>query len=196
MTTQRCCCVTCIVVVSALIFICLSGILITFEVVGYPYHASCKIMWTFNKPCGDVESAIVSQLRNWQGDNCPNADSSCEERGLPSTCSECDSMPCGQRCLYSYTGTSQNTISANHLTPVQRYQDDLTFTLSTVSGNMCKVEAYSTSSLWYAILDYGTNYCNLRNIVDGAGLSSDNGFNEETSTSICTQYDSIDCERF
>ena len=56
---------------------------------------------TFNKPCGEVESAIVSQLRNWQGDICPNADSSCEERGLPSTCSECDSMPCGQRCLYS-----------------------------------------------------------------------------------------------
>ena len=58
------------------------------------------------------------------------------------------------------------------------------------------LQAYSTSSLWYAILDYGTNYCNLRNIVDGAGLSSENGFNEETSTSICTQYDSIDCERF
>ena len=42
--------------------------------------------------------------------------------------------------FYQYTGTSQNTISANHLTPVQRYQDDLTFTLSTESGNMCKVE--------------------------------------------------------
>ena len=58
------------------------------------------------------------------------------------------------------------------------------------------LQAYSTSSLWYAILDYGTNYCNLRNIVDGAGLSSENGFNEVTSTSICTQYDSINCERF
>jgi hypothetical protein len=32
-------------------------------------------------------------------------------------------------------------------------------------------QAYSTSSLWYAILDFGTNYCNLRNLLDGAGLA-------------------------
>lgn len=195
MKANRCCCITCIVIVSV-IFLGILGIVITFEVVDYPYHASCKLSWEFSKPCGEVESSIVNQLGAWQGDNCPNKESSCDERGLASTCSECTAMPCGQRCLYNHTGTIENTINAFHLTPVQRYQDDLTFTSTAQSGNTCKVEAYSTSSLWYAILDFGTNYCNLRNIVDGAGLSTENGFNEATSTSICTQYDSKDCTRF
>lgn len=171
-------------------------IVIAYQSTAYPWHASCRITWDFNRPCGEVKSTIVSQLRAWEGDNCPNTESSCAERGLPSTCSECTAMPCGQRCLYNYTGTTGNTINAFHLTPVQRYQDDLTFTTTAQSGNACKVEAYSTSGLWYAILDFGTNYCNLRNIVDGAGLSTENGFNEATSTSICTQYDAKDCTRF
>ena len=57
-------------------------------------------------------------------------------------------------------------------------------------------QAESSSDLWYAILDYGTNYCNLRNLIDGAGLSSGGSFQEVTSTSVCTQYDAIDCSRF
>jgi len=195
MKTKRCCCITCTTIIS-LIFLGIIGILIAFEAVDYPYHASCKIEWTFDKPCEDVQSAIVSQLRAWQGDNCPNQQSSCAERGLPTNCIECSGMPCGQRCLYNYTGTNDNTINAFHLTPVQRYKDDLTFTSTPKPGNQCHVEAFSTSSTWYAILDFGTNYCNLRNIVDGAGLSNEEGFNEQTSTSVCTQYDSKDCTRF
>ena len=56
---------------------------------------------TFNKPCEEVQSSIVSQLRAWQGDNCPNQQSSCQERGLNTNCAECSGMPCGQRCLYN-----------------------------------------------------------------------------------------------
>ena len=57
-------------------------------------------------------------------------------------------------------------------------------------------QAYSRSQLWYAYLDFGTNYCNLRNLLDGAGFSGLEGFTEETSTDVCTQYDQIDCERY
>lgn len=28
-------------------------------------------------------------------------------------------------------------------------------------------QGYSTSETWYAILDYGTNYCNLHNLITG-----------------------------
>ena len=38
-------------------------------------------------------------------------------------------------------------------------------------------QAFSTSSIWYAILDFGTNYCNLRNLLDGTGLSNSIGQN-------------------
>ena len=48
----------------------------------------------------------------------------------------------------------------------------------------------------YAYLDYGTNYCNLRNLVDGSRFSGQNGFRETTSNSVCTQYSSRDCSRY
>ena len=37
------------------------------------------------------------------------------------------------------------------------------------------IQAYSTSDTWYALLDMGTNYCNLRNILDGTGMSNQLG---------------------
>ena len=58
------------------------------------------------------------------------------------------------------------------------------------------LQAYSTSDLWYAVLDFGTNYCNLRNLLDGTGLSDSNGFVEKTSNSDCTQYEDRDCTRY
>ncbi len=46
------------------------------------------------------------------------------------------------------------------------------------------------------MLDYGTNYCNLRNLVDGSGLSQSAWFKEDTSDSVCTQYSSHDCDKY
>ena len=33
-------------------------------------------------------------------------------------------------------------------------------------------QGYSTSETWYAVLDYGTNYCNLHNLITGTALSA------------------------
>ena len=38
--------------------------------------------------------------------------------------------------------------------------------------NLDTFQAFSTSGTWYAILDSGTNYCNLRNLLDGTGMSN------------------------
>mmetsp|Transcript_20520 Transcript_20520/g.33725 ORF Transcript_20520/g.33725 Transcript_20520/m.33725 type:complete len:81 (+) Transcript_20520:57-299(+) len=56
-------------------------------------------------------------------------------------------------------------------------------------GIMCEVEGHSSSDTWYAVLDNGTNYCNLHNLVEAAELE----FKEWTSDSVCTQYSSADC---
>jgi hypothetical protein len=40
---------------------------------------------------------------------------------------------------------------------------------------MFLIQAYSTSATWYALLDMGTNYCNLRNLLDGTGMSNQLG---------------------
>ena len=56
-------------------------------------------------------------------------------------------------------------------------------------------QGYSTSELYYAILDKGTNYCNLHNLVVGSGLIH-HGFKEVTNDSVCTQYSSADCDQY
>lgn len=70
-------------------------------------------------------------------------------------------------------------------------------TLSRHTTLLFLVQGFSTSETWYAYLDYGTNYCNLRNLADGAGLTvSQYGFKEETSDSVCTQYSSHNCAKY
>jgi hypothetical protein len=105
--------------------------------------------------------------------------------------------PCtqGEKCKYKITSQTDTQIKGTHTTPVHDYVDDLTMDFVD-SGNSCTVDGYSTSELWYAILDYGTNYCNLHNIVTGAGLDKVYSFSEKTSDSDCTQYSSADCDKY
>lgn len=151
----------------------------------YPWHASCLIKWQIPDSCQNVQNRLVNQFRAWQGD------ALCPKTTTPS----CPKLPCGQKCLYDLGDVNGNVITGTHTTPVARYVDDLTFTLTNGGPASCSVEAKSSSRLWYAILDMGTNYCNLRNLVDGAGYGN-GGLREVTSDSVCTQYTSRDCSRF
>ena len=80
----------------------------------------------------------------------------------------CKNLPCGQQCLYKLINSDDMSIEATHTTPVSRYVDDLTFEM-TPSGTGCSVHAESVSETFFAFLDFGTNYCNLRNLIDGQG---------------------------
>jgi len=151
----------------------------------YPWHASCTIQWRVPAACESVSQALVTQLRAWEGESL-----------CPSTSPACPALPCGQRCLYTLLHTTGGVITAAHQTPVARYTDSLRFSLSDTDQDLCSVEATSKSDTWYAVLDFGTNYCNLRNLVEGAGLAAVPGFTETTQDSVCTQYSSRDCGRF
>merc|ERR1719325_592924 len=99
-----------------------------------------------------------------------------------------------QNCLYEYLETEEDgTIKAKHLTPVKRYVDSVNFKFEDQGENSCKIAGFSSSDLWYAYLDKGTNYCNLRNLIDGSELSRTNGFQEDTNVEVCTQYDRRNC---
>lgn len=52
----------------------------------------------------------------------------------------------------------------------------------------------NSKSQVFSILDFGTNYCNLFNLMEGSGLTKDPGYSEETNDNICTQYSSSNCE--
>jgi len=149
----------------------------------YPWHASCQVEWTIGESCSVVNEKIVNQINAWKG-----------ESGCGVLSDTCPKMPCGQNCLYELVSQSDDQIKATHATPVARYVDDVSFKFSE-TGSKCKVEGFSTSQTWYAVLDFGTNYCNLRNLIDGAGYT-DSQLVEVTEDSICTQYTSRDCTRY
>jgi len=163
----------CKVVLTASLVLIISGI-ITVDAF-YPLHASCKIEYQFQaQTCDDVKAALVKQLDLWKGTECGDGDN------------------VHQRCRYHLVKETTNKIVATHVTPLKKYIDDMTMDF-TASDTGCHVHAFSTSRLWYAFLDFGTNYCNSHNLVVGTGLQN---YSESTKDSICTQYSSRNCSRY
>ncbi|XP_074659170.1 uncharacterized protein LOC141911948 [Tubulanus polymorphus] len=173
--THSCCSLdTCIAIMSIITVTGSLVVLCSALAWSYPLHASCKIDWTFGEDCKIIRDKILNQISVWKtDDNCKNG---------------------GEKCLYTLLSATANTIEAQHTTPVKHYNDTLNFTFN--SGTLCRVKARSSSDTWYAILDYGTNYCNLHNLITGAGLDKDTKYSEKTSDSICTQFSSADCDKY
>ncbi|XP_051872545.1 uncharacterized protein LOC127570767 isoform X1 [Pristis pectinata] len=143
-------------------------------VAGGPLHAQCRVEWTFGIPCNNVYLELVSQIKEWKtADNCANG---------------------GEKCLYTLKSANEHYIVAKHTTPVHKYVDNLTFKLtSSLSKRSCYVSGFSVSELWYSVLDHGTNYCNLHNLIEGSGLDKVSGYSESTNNFKCTQYSSANC---
>ena len=140
---------------------------------GGPLHASCHTTWTFeDTSCADVATAILK-----------SGASMGVEDGWEDACE-------AEFCGYELSG-SATQIKGTHTTPKKHYVDDLTFDLTT-NGNGCIVKGFSTSEIWYAVLDSSTNYCNMYNLASKTGLT----YTEETSDSICTQYSSRNCDTY
>merc|ERR1711953_1428885 len=143
-----------------------------------PLHASCSVKWTLSESCATAQQKIIDQMNLWDNEDCGPTD---------------DNKPHGQKCLYHHTGTEGLVTTGTHTTPIHRYVDDLTFTFIEGSDPTCLVDAYSQSET-LSLLDYGTNYCNLFNLMDGSGLVNDPAFTEDTNNFICTQRSSADCD--
>ncbi len=130
----------------------------------------------------------------------------------------------GEICGYSLKSSNAAVITGTHETPVAHYLDDLTFAFTSDSEG-CNVGGYSTSEVWYAVLDDGTKYvfsrkrcqpmacesCLLELCVErvtcGApacsycnlhNLVSNTGltFKEFIDTSDCTQYSIANCAKY
>lgn len=146
--------------------------------VGGPLHASCKLTWNFpSTSCADVSSALLSAATDMG-----------KQDGWQAKCGTSS-----EKCGYELKLNGANKVSGTHTTPVKAYVDDLTFTLvQGADGKSCTVEGYSTSEVFYAVLDYSTNYCNLSNLGTHTGLN----YAEQTSDSICTQYSSRNCDKY
>ncbi|XP_048513267.1 uncharacterized protein LOC105686976 [Athalia rosae] len=111
-----------------------------------------------------------------------------------SSCHGCG--PRGTRCLYSLSDPrpgDNSTIKATHVTPNIRLLDGIKITFEKTINNTCTAVGKSESSQWFVLFDYGSNYCNLHNLVAGAGFDLDHDFIELTNNAICTQYNMASC---
>merc|ERR1712183_525422 len=141
-------------------------------------HASCSVKWTLSESCDNVQTMIVNQMNLWDNEDCGTKPG--------------DDQPHGQKCLYHHDRDVELTTYGTHTTPIHRYVDDLTFQFIPKDFG-CLVDAFSQSET-LSLLDYGTNYCNLFNLMDGSGLVLDPMFSEDTNDLICTQRSSANCD--
>merc|ERR1712217_724906 len=105
-----------------------------------------------------IQIKIVDQMNAWDNEDCGTKPG--------------DTEPNGQKCLYHWTGNDGLITNGTHTTPIHRYVDNLSFKFVPMSDGACLVDAYSQSTP-ESILDYGTDYCNLFNLMDGCGLTQD-----------------------
>jgi len=144
-------------------------------------HAECNVKWTLSESCATAQQKIINQMDLWDNEDCGTKPG--------------DTAPNGQKCLYHHTGTEGAVTTGTHTTPIHRYVDDLDFTFVEGGETNCLVDAHSKSET-LSLLDYGTNYCNLYNLMDGSGLVLDPEFSEDTNDRICTQRSTADCDIF
>uniref|UniRef100_A0AAY4EV13 Uncharacterized protein n=1 Tax=Denticeps clupeoides TaxID=299321 RepID=A0AAY4EV13_9TELE len=134
-----------------------------------PLHARCAVNWNISIPCFDVCSLLVNQIKEWTTETCPKK---------------------SQKCLYSLVSVSTSSVVATHTTPTMKFVDDITFTFHDAGIERCEIQGLSVPHSWYAILDFGTHYLNMYNLMKGSGLSSSPSFMEFTSDQMCTQFSS------
>merc|ERR1712001_152271 len=149
------------------------------------FHAECSVKWTVSVSCEETQTKIVNQMILWRNDWDWDNTTCGTKPG--------DSKPNGQKCLYKHDRDEGLTTYGTHTTPIQRYVDDLTFKFVPSNDGSCLIDANSISES-LSLLDFGTNYCNLFNLMDGSGLTKDEAYSEETDDGICTQHSSANCE--
>ncbi|XP_077414429.1 uncharacterized protein LOC144044094 [Vanacampus margaritifer] len=85
-------------------------------------------------------------------------------------------------------------IQANHTSAVGQVES-VNFTVSSTAMSLgCRVDGASTSAFWSSLFDNGTNYCNLRNVIQGSGLSKAPGFTEYINEWLCLGYGLSACK--
>ncbi|KAL6257683.1 hypothetical protein P5V15_011339 [Pogonomyrmex californicus] len=139
----------------------------------YPLHASCIVKWKFDDSCSYVMQKFQRQIMNW------SSWKACQQRG--------------SSCLYTLQlPVENNIIRATHRTPNLKSLEKIEIIFKELN-NTCLVTADSVSNEWFMLFDSGTNYCNLHNLVVGAGLDIHTKFLELTSDAVCTQFNMAVC---
>uniref|UniRef100_A0A3B5AU99 Uncharacterized protein n=1 Tax=Stegastes partitus TaxID=144197 RepID=A0A3B5AU99_9TELE len=86
---------------------------------------------------------------------------------------------------YKLGPVTPTLIQANHTSAVGQVES-VNFTMTSTSVSLgCHIQGSSVSAFWFSLFDNGTNYCNLRNVIQGSGLTKAPGFIEFTNEWLC-----------
>jgi len=159
--------------------------------------------------CCSIDSLHAGQLAGktraeclvwWQIENigCDVARESIEAKILEWNEAICHEDP-DETCWYPklLESNKEDMIETTHITqlvgPMGPIEDNIWIHFSGYNnGASCRVMGLSRSPVGFK-WDYGTNYCNMYNLMEGAGLTHEAaGFREITSKNICTGYDMPD----
>jgi hypothetical protein len=151
----------------------------------YPKSASCQVNVTFRNDnfmktgmiCEAVKSAFVHQMKEWESkDNCKDG---------------------GMKCLYKVEHVGEDVIHGTHKTSDWfGFTDNMKFKFYDTAKGDCFVEAYSESTVPFAYIDLGVNYCNIHNLVHAVAGNEPTRYTEVTRDEVCTQYSSSNCEKY
>lgn len=170
-----CGCKCCCIVFAAIILFIAASLGLFASIFPYPSHASCRVDWVFGQPCSTVKIKLINQIKDWSYDECTTK----------------------QQCNYEYLGEEGNTIRGLHTTLMIKYVDKFNFTMNAGYDGNCYVKAASESLTSYAVIDFGGNYCNLRNLVIGSHLDENDPYYKENSTNaVCTMYSIAHCNLY
>uniref|UniRef100_A0A3Q3MPR9 Uncharacterized protein n=1 Tax=Labrus bergylta TaxID=56723 RepID=A0A3Q3MPR9_9LABR len=129
-----------------------------------PYHAFCRVMWLFAKPCDEIGTKIVQQIRAFYP----------------------------QYMLVSASALSVKA-NHTSLDGLQAENVTFTFS-SAVETEGCRTGGQSISLGFTSLLDNGLNYCNLFNLLSASGLTSSPGFIEITNEWACLGFGLATCK--
>ncbi|KAG7229246.1 hypothetical protein INR49_012903 [Caranx melampygus] len=136
-----------------------------------PYHAFCRTLWLFAKPCAEISTTMMQQIQALS-----------------------PRLGCNE-CQYMLVSANPRAIRANHTSLDGVQAESLMFTFTpTIMTAGCRVSAQSTSLGFTSLLDDGLNYCNLYYLLSASGLTAAPGFLEMTNEWACLGYGLASCK--
>ncbi|XP_020285364.1 uncharacterized protein LOC109855480 isoform X2 [Pseudomyrmex gracilis] len=128
----------------------------------------------FGDPCTFIMQKFRYQIINWSSWNV------CRRHDV--------------NCLYTLNiSPEENVIRATHRMSSSKSHERIKISFEG-TNKTCVATAESISNAWFILFDHGANYCNLHNLVVGAGLNTHTNFLELTSDAVCTQFNMAICE--
>ena len=148
--------------------------------------------------CEAVKSAFVHQMKEWETkENCKNGGMKCLYKVSYFLVSFAFIYQLMYFFLSQVDHVGDDVLTGTHKTSDWfGFIDNMRFKFFDTANGDCSVEAFSESTVPFAYIDFGVNYCNIHNLVHAVAGNEPTRYTEVTRDEVCTQYSSANCEKY